>query len=52
MAKNKIQDLRNLLFETMEKLMDDEQPMDLQRAETISHVAQTIINSAKVEVDF
>lgn len=52
MPKNKIEDLRNILFETMEKLMDDDDPMDLERAETVAKVAQVIVNSAKVEVDF
>ena len=52
MPKNKIEDLRNILFETMEKLMDDEDPMDLDRAETVAKVAQVVVNSAKVEVDF
>lgn len=50
--KNKISDLRNHLFETLEALKDKENPMDLDRARAISDVAQTIINSAKVEVDF
>lgn len=49
--KNKIDDLRNHLFETIEALKDEEKPMDLDRAKVISDVAQTIINSAKVEVD-
>jgi hypothetical protein len=52
MPKNKIGDLRNLLFETMEKLMDDQDPMDLDRAKAVAEVGQVIINSAKVEVDF
>ncbi|MEZ5424432.1 MAG: hypothetical protein R2682_15225 [Pyrinomonadaceae bacterium] len=53
MPKNKIEDLRNMLFETMERLLDDtDEKMDLERAETISKVAQTVINSAKVEVEF
>lgn len=51
MAKNKISDLRDHLFETIEALKDSEKPMDLERARTISAVAQVIINSAKVEVD-
>jgi len=51
MAKNKINDLRNHLFETIEALKDPDKPMDLARAKAISDVAQTIINSAKVEVD-
>jgi hypothetical protein len=50
--KNKIEDLRNHLFATIESLMDEEKPMDLDRAKAISDVAQTIINSAKVEVEF
>lgn len=52
MPKNKIEDLRNMLFETMERLMDGDDPMDLDRAETVGKVAQVIVNSAKVEVDF
>lgn len=50
--QNKIEDLRNHLFATLEALRDDEHPMELERAKAISDVAQTIINSAKVEVDF
>lgn len=51
MANNKISDLRDHLFETLEALKDKDQPMDLDRARTISAVAQTIINVAKVEVE-
>lgn len=50
--KNKIEDLRNHLFATLEALQDEDKPMDLDRARTIADVAQTIINSAKVEVEF
>lgn len=50
--KNRIQDLRNHLFATLEALGDKDNPMELQRAKTIAEVAQVIINSAKVEVDF
>jgi hypothetical protein len=49
--KNKMSDLRNHLFETLEGLKDKDAPLDLARAKTISDVAQTIINSAKVEAD-
>lgn len=45
-------DLRNHLFEVMEALKDDEKPMDLARARTVVDVAQAVINSAKVEVEF
>jgi hypothetical protein len=45
MARNKLDDLRNHLFETLEALKDEEKPMELDRARTISEVAQTIINT-------
>jgi hypothetical protein len=51
-VKNKIVDLRNHLFEVIEALKDAEKPMDLERAKAVADVAQVIINSAKVEVDF
>lgn len=50
--KNKIEDLRNHLFAALEGLADEEKPLDLERAKTIAAVAQTIINSAKVEVEY
>ena len=50
--KNKIEDVRNHLFATIERLQDEEKPMDLERAKAIADVAQVIINSAKVEIDF
>lgn len=51
-AKNKIDDLRDHLFETIEALKDVEQPMDIKRAQAIADVARVIVDSAKVEVDF
>jgi hypothetical protein len=50
--KNKIEDLRNHLFATMESLMDPENPMEINRAKAIADVAQVIVNSVKMEVDF
>lgn len=50
--KNKIEDLRNHLFAALEGLADEEKPLDLERAKAIATVAQTIINSAKVEVEY
>jgi hypothetical protein len=50
MAKDKIQDLRHHLFETIEMLKDGD--MEIDKARAISEVAQVIINSAKVEVQF
>lgn len=50
--KNKIEDLRDHLFATLEALRDEEKPMELDRAQTIANVASVIIDSAKVEVAF
>ena len=50
--KNKIDDLRNHLFETLEALKDDENPMALDRALAIAEVAKVLVESAKVEVGF
>ena len=49
--KNKIEDLRNHLFETLEALKDKDNPMDIERAKAVAGVAQVIVNSAKVEND-
>jgi hypothetical protein len=45
-------DLRNHLFEVMESLKDEDKPMDLARARTVVEVAQALIDTAKVEVEF
>ncbi|TAN50872.1 MAG: hypothetical protein EPN21_07940 [Methylococcaceae bacterium] len=50
--KNKLDDLRNHLFATLEALQDEEKPMELERAKVIADVAQVLVSSAKVEVDF
>lgn len=53
MAKNKINDLRNHLFEVIEMLKDgDENSMTIDKAKAIVDVSQAIINTAKVEVDY
>jgi hypothetical protein len=51
-AKNKIEDLRNHLFETLEALRSEEKPMDIERAKAIADVSRVIVDSAKVEVRF
>lgn len=48
---NDISAVRTALFDTLRGLGDKENPMDIDRAKAINEVAQTIINSAKVEVD-
>lgn len=50
--KNKIEDLRNHLFATIEALLDEDEPMDLERARVVADVAQVLVNSAKSETDF
>jgi hypothetical protein len=52
MPKNTMTDLRNHLFEVMEALKDDENPMELDRARAVCQVAGKLIDSAKVEIDF
>jgi hypothetical protein len=56
-VKNKISDLRDTLFEQLERLNDEsispiELEMELKKADMIQKVAQTIVNASKVEVDF
>ena len=48
--KNKVEDLRNHLFEVIEGLKDGS--FDIEKAKVIADVGQVIVNSAKVEVDF
>lgn len=50
--KNKIEDLRNHLFATLEALRDEDKPMDIERAKAVASVAQVIVDSAKAENDF
>lgn len=50
--RNKIEDLRNHLFETLEALKDKDKPMELDRAKAVAEVAKVIVDTAKVEVDF
>jgi hypothetical protein len=52
MAKNRMSDLRDHLFETLEQLKDGDKPMELDRAKVVCEVAKNLIESAKVEVQF
>lgn len=51
-TSNDITELRGHLFETLRALKDKDKPLDIDRARAVSDVAQTIINTVKVEVDF
>jgi hypothetical protein len=50
MARNKLEDLRNHLFEVIEMLKDGD--MEIDRARAIADVAAQINNSAKTEVQY
>lgn len=47
-----LNDLRRVMFDTIERLMDEHNPMDIDRAKAITNVCHTLIESAKVEVDY
>jgi hypothetical protein len=47
---NDIEELRSVLFDTLRQVSSKEKPMDIDRAKAICGVAQTIINSATLEV--
>ncbi len=50
--KNRVEDLRNHLFETLEALKDKEAPMDIERARAVAMIAKEITDSARVEVEY
>lgn len=50
--KNKLTDLRDHLFATLEALQDPDKPMEVERARAIADVAKVLVDSAKVEVSF
>jgi hypothetical protein len=49
-VKNKLGDLRDHLFESIEMLKSGE--MEIDKAQAINGLAQTLVASAKVEVDY
>jgi len=51
MAKT-ITDVRENLFKTIDRLLDENNPMEIERAKAISDASQVLINSMKVETDF
>jgi hypothetical protein len=52
--RNKLEDLRNHLFAQIERLQDDDCKLDeeIKRANALVPLAQTLIDTAKVENDF
>lgn len=49
---NNIDELRSQLFTTLAALNDRDKPMEIERAKAIAEISQTIINTAKVEVEY
>jgi hypothetical protein len=51
-TRNTLKDLRDHLFATLEGLTDQDKPMEVERAKAVCNVAQQLIASAKVEVEY
>lgn len=56
MARNTLMDLNNILFETLERLQDDELmsengEMELQRARTTAQVSSKVIENGQLMLD-
>lgn len=51
MSNETIADLRAHLFSTLSRLTNKDDPLDIERAKAVADIAQTIINTAKVEVE-
>lgn len=49
MPKHTIDELRDILFDSLQAVKDGTMPLD--RAKSVVELSQTVINSAKVEVD-
>ena len=57
MAQNKIDNVRDHLFMQLERLNDDsltpeQMQIEIEKAKAVSQVAATLIQTAKVEIDF
>jgi hypothetical protein len=57
MARNKISDLRDHLFASLERIDDDSLTpeqirTEVDKAKAVAQIGSVIINSAKVEIDF
>lgn len=53
--RNKIEDLRNHMFEALERLKEAESPeqikQELERSKAVADIGRVLVDSAKVEVD-
>ena len=46
-----INDLRQALFDTINRLQDEVNPLDLERAKTIGAIAKVLVEAAKAETN-
>jgi hypothetical protein len=47
-----IDQLKKMLFKTLEALQNKDNPMDIDRAKAINETSQVLINAAKAEIEF
>jgi hypothetical protein len=50
--KNKMEDLRDHLFETIEMLKDPDSGMDVKKAKAIAEIGKVLVDSARTEIQF
>ena len=50
--KSHIEQVRQALLDTLGALRDSDNPMDIDRARAVAHVASVLVDSAKVEIDY
>ncbi len=47
-----IEELRNLLFTTIERVLDKDNPLDAAQAKAIANNGRVMVDTAKVEIEF
>jgi len=52
MSNPHISEMRQALMDTLRDLRDRDNPMDIDRAKAVAHVASVLVDSAKAEVDY
>lgn len=52
MPKNKMSDLRDHLFETIELLKDEESGMDVKKAQAIADIGRVLVDTARAEISY
>lgn len=52
MSNPHISEMRQALMDTLRDLRDRDNPMDVDRAKAVAHVASVLVDSAKAEIDY